>query len=179
MDGFFDDYYNSLVFNQVSHQLSSINGTINDQQLGQYFKFLISFHLREQYKRSENEFQSKMEIFKAQRQKLINDEIINLDNELSQIFNNLDQYPTNINDLRQIQFLVLKRGACLECSDSQNGPSNLAMAINRLLHSDLNNINSGNKLFFRLKTEMFKTLIISNSRLLNNRDYYIYTDDTV
>ena len=173
-----NDYYNSIVFYEVSHHLSSINGTVTEQQLSQYFRSIISFHIQEQYKQLGSELQSKLMMFQAQRQQLTDDEIIDVDNQLNQVFNNLRQYPININDLRQIQFLVHKRGARLECDDSKNSSFNFAMAINRLLHHDLNNMKCNNKQLFHLLTQLFKTLIISNPHLLKNEDYYIYTGYT-
>ncbi|CAF3942968.1 unnamed protein product [Rotaria sp. Silwood1] len=176
---FFDSYYNSAVFHKVSHELSVVNGTVNEQQLHQCFQSLMAFHIHQLYKQSGDELQSNLTTFKVLRQQLTNDEIIDVDNELYQTFTDLQYNPINIDGMKQIEFLVLKRGARLECSDSENSTFNLAMAINRLLHFDLSNMSSNDQQLFHLKTRMFKALISSNPRLLSNRDYFIYTGCTV
>ncbi|CAF1061827.1 unnamed protein product [Didymodactylos carnosus] len=175
----FDNYYNSAVFHKVSHELSVVNGTVNEQQLHQCFQSLMSFHVQQLYKQSGDELQSNLTTFKVLRQQLTNDEIIDVDKELYQTFTNLQYTPMNIDGMKQIEFLVLKRGARLECSDSEQSAFNLAMAINRLLHFDLSNMNSNNQQLFHLKTQMFKAVISSNPRLLSNQDYFIYSVCTV
>jgi hypothetical protein len=75
----------------------------------------------------------------------------------------------NINDLKQMKFLVLTRGIYFQCDDSENTLFNLAKEIIQVLLSTLNNINSSNKEFLHEVTEMFKVFIVFN------RDWYIYS----
>ncbi|CAF1395676.1 unnamed protein product [Adineta steineri] len=174
-----NDYYNSNVFHEVSHKLLIINHTIHEDELDQYFQMLISFHIQQLYKQLGNEYQSNLIKFQIQRQCLTNDEIIDVDDELNEIFLNLNHYPINITDINQIEYLVHKRGARLQCNESEQSSFNFTKAINYLLSQDVSNNNCNNKQFYYLLTRMFKTLIVSNYDLLNNRDFYIYSIRTV
>jgi hypothetical protein len=94
-----------------------------------------------------------------------------------------------MNAIQQIESLVLDKAARLQCDDHATSQFNLAKAINHFLLRHLNKTYSstqslGNLAFYILNnihfidqslfnpiTQMFKTLIISNTRLLNNRDH--------
>ncbi|CAF0985825.1 unnamed protein product [Adineta steineri] len=81
-----DDYYNSNVFHKVSHQLFIINDTINDDELCQYLQMLMSFHIQQLYKQLGNEFQSNLTAYQVQH--LTNNDIIDIDKDLFEIFSN-------------------------------------------------------------------------------------------
>jgi hypothetical protein len=85
----------------------------------------------------------------------------------------------SIEATRQVKSLVLTRGTGLQCDDDELGGFNLAEAINQLLIHHFNNINSVSRQFIYRITQMFKALIMSNTRLLKNRDYNDYKRSTV
>jgi hypothetical protein len=144
-DGTCDDYTNSVVLQDVSRQLSSINTQANEPQLRQCFQSLIMFHIKEQSTRLRNEFQLNLMAFETMRQHI------------------------SIEATRQVESLVLTRGTGLQCDDDELGGFNLAEAINQLLIHHFNNINSVSRQFIYRITQMFKAFIMSNTRLLKNR----------
>ncbi|CAF1590667.1 unnamed protein product, partial [Didymodactylos carnosus] len=167
-----DYYYNSMLFRDVSQQLSSLTTTTeNDKQLHQCLQSLVVFHINERYKQMEHEFQSRIRQFQAVRTHLTHEEIDNLDKELKTTFKHLRHYPYPIRHIKQIEFLALNKGARLECDN--NGEFlefNFNRAVNELL---LVNIKTGQyptRRFLNPLVQMFKALIISNPNLLQNKD---------
>ncbi|CAF2785736.1 unnamed protein product [Rotaria sp. Silwood2] len=167
----FDDNYNSVEFQDVSRRLSFVNTTVNEQELDQYFYSLIVFYIRQQYTQLEDQIQSTLEKCQSVRQQFATNEIVDADRQLKKSFNDLLDYPVTRNSVKTIETLVFSRGARLECSDDELNQYNLATAINKLLLIHLNNVHAARPLFIYSVTRMFKALIISNIRLLNNRGY--------
>jgi hypothetical protein len=163
-----DDYYNSEIFQQVSKQLLSINTTLDEKNLSQVLQPLISFHIQQKYIQSGHELQSSLAKFKSLRQQLTNDEILKLDHELKTQFNSLKNPPKTVEYIKHIKSLILAKGARLECDDYELGEFNLAKAVNERLLSYIRRETSEPINTF---LQLFKTLIISNTSLLKNRDY--------
>jgi hypothetical protein len=164
------------VFQDVSHQLSSINTIVNKEQLRQCLQTLVTFHVREQFIRLGDQVQSKLAIFQVIRQQLTDNEIIDIDNQLRQAFHDLRDNKITLKSIRHIESLVHTKAACLQCDDSASGYFNLAKALNHLLLCHLNNVHSVKRPFIHSITQMFKTLILSNTRLLLNRARTEYDD---
>jgi hypothetical protein len=165
-----NDYYNSKIFQQVSQQLSSTNTTINEEDLNQLLQPLISFHIRQRYTQLGQEFQSILSNFQSIRQQLTNDERLKVDHELKTQFNELHRISA-IDNIKNITSLVLRKGARLVCDDYELGEFNLAKAINQQFLSHINDIESQNLPLINSSLRLFKTLIVSNTSLLANRDY--------
>ncbi|CAF1024385.1 unnamed protein product [Adineta steineri] len=111
-----DGYYNSNVFHEVSHQLFIINDTINDDELCQYLQMFMSFHIQQ----LGNESQSNLTAYQVQRECLTNNDIIDVDKDLYETFFNLNYYPINIIDMNQIEYLVHKKRARVQCFASEH-----------------------------------------------------------
>jgi hypothetical protein len=165
-----NDYYNSEIFQQVSQQLSSINTTINEENLGQLLQPLISFHIRQRYIQLGEKFRSTLAKFQLIRQQLTNDERSKVDHELKTQFNKLDRTPT-IDSIKYITSLVLRKGARLECDDYELGLLNLTKGVNERILCDINKTESHTLVSINSVLQLFKSLIVSNTSLLNNRDY--------
>jgi hypothetical protein len=184
------DYYKSNVFENVCYKLSSMHSPINEQELHQCFESLVYFHIKERFKRLGEEVQSNLATFQTIRQQLSDSEIIDIDNQLRNLFFDLKTNDLTIESIKQIESLVLTKAARLECDNHEISQFNIAKALNELLLHYLNKTYSSNQsltncLFYMLNyskirssslslinpiTQMLKTLIISNTRLLNNRD---------
>jgi hypothetical protein len=162
----FTDYYKSDVFENVSYQLSCMHSPINDQQLRQCLQSLVTFHIHEEFIRLQNQVQSKLVAFERIRQRLSDIEIVDRDNQLREIFFDLKNNKITNKTIKQIESLIVTNGARLQCDNYELNQFNLAKALNRFLFCYLNNIHS----VHRSLIQMFKTLIVSNTRVLMNRD---------
>jgi len=117
-----------------------------------------------------DQVQSKLVVFKAMRQQLSDAEIVDLDNQLRNIFFDLQGNVITIKSIEQIESLVLTKAARLQCDNYELNQFNLAKALNQLLLRHLNNVHSVKRPLIEPIIKMFKTLIISNTRVLMNRD---------
>jgi hypothetical protein len=147
-----------------------MHSPINEQQLRQCFQLLVTFHVREQFMRSQEEVQSKLAAFKTMRQRLFDAEIVDLDNPLRKLFFDLQNNGITIKSIKQIESLIFTSAARLQCDNYEPNQFNLAKALNQLLLRHLNNVHSVKRPLIQPITQMFKILIISNTRLLMNRD---------
>jgi hypothetical protein len=155
------DYYQSDVFQNVA-----MHSSIDDQQLRQCFQSLVTFHIHEEFLRLQNQVQSKLAAFENMRQQLSDIEIVDRDNQLRKIFFNLQDTKITNKSIQQIQSLIVNNAARLQCDNYEFNQFNFAKALNRFLLCNLNN----NHLVQYQLIQMFKTLIISNPRILMNRD---------
>jgi hypothetical protein len=169
-----DDYYNSNSFHDVSEQLLSLKPTENAQQLRQCLESLVAFHIQRKYQQSTDELELGLAHVQSIRMHLTDDELQKIDMELKEIFNDLPNSSKPMKNIKQIQSLVLTKGARLECTDSEYGNFNLADAVNKLLLDMIdNNDQSKSQYFINSLVKMFKTLIISNLSLLHNQSYVV------
>jgi hypothetical protein len=76
------------------------------------------------------------------RQQLSDAEIVDLDNQLRNIFFDLQNNIITIKSIEQIESLILTRAARLQCDNYQPNQFNLAKALNQLLLRHLNNVHS-------------------------------------
>ncbi|CAF1352136.1 unnamed protein product [Rotaria sordida] len=166
-----DDYYNSEVFQQLSKQLLSINTTVDEQKLSSILQTLLSFHIKQKYIQLGHEFQLYLENFKFIRQSLTNDEIIKIDHKLKIEFDSLYNDSIRIESIKLIKSFVLTKGACCTCDDYELCRFNLTKAVNELFLSHINDIQLKYSISINSFLQLFKILIISNTSLINNRDY--------
>ncbi|CAF1084872.1 unnamed protein product [Didymodactylos carnosus] len=169
-----DEYYNSVVFHDVSQQLSSLKTTKNDQQLRQCLQSLVTFHVKQMFNRSKDQLQSNIEQFQSIRKHLSDTEIDDLDKKLEKTFMGLNEYFQLSKNIKRIEFLVLVKGARLKCDDSDQVEFNFAKAVHRLLLANINSTQSVTHRFSNSLVRMFKILLISNPDLLKNREYNGY-----
>ncbi|CAF1348586.1 unnamed protein product [Rotaria sordida] len=166
-----DDYYNSEVFQQLSKQLLSINTTVDEEKLSSILQTLLSFHIKQKYIQLGHEFQLYLENFKFIRQSLTNDEIIKIDHKLKIEFDSLYNDSIRIESIKLIKSFVLTKGACCTCDDYELCRFNLTKAVNELFLSHINDIQLKYSISINSFLQLFKILIISNTSLINNRDY--------
>ncbi|CAF3635622.1 unnamed protein product [Rotaria sp. Silwood1] len=166
-----DDYYNSEVFQQLSKQLLSINTIVDEQKLASILQTLFRFHIKQKYIQLGYEFQSFLENFKTIRQSLTHDEIVKVDHELKIEFDRLYNGPIRIEYIKLIKSLILTKGASCACDDYELCRFNLTKAVNELFLSHINDTESKCSISINSFLQLFKILIISNTSLINNRDY--------
>ncbi|UJR19678.1 hypothetical protein I4U23_022812 [Adineta vaga] len=113
--GNFDYYYDSHVFRGVTEELFSMKHSITDQQLRQCFQ--------------------------SKYRKCFNDEqLLEANNELKEIFNKLLSKPLSKGDIKRVESLIFLRGARLECPDNHvSDDLNLAKAFNKLFFAHIDN----------------------------------------
>ena len=187
-DTILTDYYKSDVFQNVSSRLSCMHAPINAQELHQCFESLVRFNIKERFRQLGEEVQSSLALFQTIREQLSDAEIVDIDNQLRTLFFDLQNKNITIESIKQIESFVLTKAARLQCGDHETSQFNLAKAVNQFLLYNLNktysdkqssmdsivhildNIYYGGQSLINPITQMFKTLIISNTRLLNNRD---------
>ncbi|CAF3715796.1 unnamed protein product [Rotaria sp. Silwood1] len=139
-----NDYYDSNSFCEISQQFASLTTIDHDKQLHQYIQSLVSSYIEEKYKRSGVRCQSGIKQFQIIRKHLTDVEISNLDNELKETFNELrstlcsvcaycKEEPRfnskSVMTMKRIGFLVLTKGARLECHDDDSHEFNFANAV--------------------------------------------------
>ncbi|CAF1102857.1 unnamed protein product [Rotaria sp. Silwood1] len=175
-----DYYYQSKEFYDVSQQLLSLKITENDEQLRQCFQSLVTFHITYKYQQSIDLLESNIKYFQSVRMHLTHDAIYNLDNELQKIFLDLQTCSKPMKNFKQIEFLILIKGAKLECLDSECLKFNFVQAVNHLLLANITNVQFVSQQYMSSLVQMFKVLIISNPTLLynqiniNHSDYLVY-----
>lgn len=166
-----DDYYNSYLFH-ISEQLLSLKPTEITPQLRQCLESLVAFHIRHKYNHSIKELELGLAHVQSIRMNLTDDELQKIDMELKEVFDDLQNSSKPMKNIKQIQSLVLTKGARLECSDTEYNNFNFAdAAIRFLIDIDSNENQSTSQYFINSLVKMFKTLIISNLSLLHNRAY--------
>ncbi|UJR13341.1 hypothetical protein I4U23_000359 [Adineta vaga] len=167
------DYYSSDVFQQVSQQLLSINKSIDNEQLSQVLKPLISYHIQQKYIEFGDELELSRINFECLRQQLSDDddEIVQLDEELKTKFDDLRSTSMTKECIKQIKTLVLTKGARLEFDNYELSEYNFTKAVNQRLIAYITSSNSENSEIINSFLQLFKTLIISNPSLLENKDY--------
>jgi hypothetical protein len=161
-----DYYYKSDLFHDICQQLSSLKIIENGQQLRQYLQPLVAFHIQHKYKQSADQIELGLAHIQSIRMYLTDDEIDKLDAELEEIFMNLKECSEPMKNIKRIQSLVLTKGARLECPDLD---FNLADAVKHLLIENIDKDQPTSQQFINSLVQMFKSLIISNLKLLNNR----------
>jgi len=166
-----NDYYNSDIFQQVSEQLLSINTTIDEETFCRLLQPVLTFHIKQKYIQLGHEFQSSLLKFKSIRQQLTNDEILKVDDELKTQFDSLCGISITMKTIKHIKSLVLIKGARLECDDYELCRFNFAKAINEQILSHINSTKAESSRSINSIIQLFKTLLISNTSLLKNRDY--------
>ena len=164
------DYHQSEVFQQVFQQLSTRKTAIDQNELDQLLQPLVSFHIQQRYKEFGEEFRVLSSKFQCIRQEHSQEELREIDQELKKEFSSSDHIPTIVGIKRSIS-LVLTKGARLVCEDYELGEHNLAKAINQQLLIYINNIQFQPLSMIYLSVRLFKVLLVSNTSLLNNRDY--------
>lgn len=177
-------YYDSDSFQTIVQRISSLSTTNNDQQLRTYLRSFISSYIREIYNQSRNEFQSNTKQFQNIREHLTEDETFTVDAELKKTFRDLQstlccvcQYCReeprftfeSIINMKRIEFLVLNKGARLQCDDNDSYEFNFARALQQLLLANVKNVRSAPQRFINPLIRMFKALICSNPMLLKNK----------
>ena len=177
----FNLYYNSVFFNDISRQLLS-SGTIgNDKQLRLYFQSLMTFHIENSWKELKDQYQSNRKRFQSARAKLSQEATSNLDLELSEMFESYndvvhstskDVYLQSTKYIEQIESLVLKQGARLECDDHPS--NNFAYAVKEWLFRDMYTSRPTSRRRINAVTRILKILLISNPNLIENR-VHVYT----
>lgn len=168
-----DYYYESDLFYDINQQLVSEKVIKNNQQFRQCLQSLVAFHIKNKYYQSIDQLELDLAQFQSIRMDLTDDEIHEIDEELEKRFRNLKDSSYPMNDIKQIQFLVRTKGARLECSDDENVDFNLADAINCLLLHNMNKNQPTSQQYISSLVQMFKSLIISNLKLLHNRSYSV------
>jgi hypothetical protein len=99
------------------------------------------------------------------------DEIEKFDTELEKTFIDLQKCSNPMKNIKQIQSLILSKGARLDYPHSEYLDFNFADAVNRLLIDKINDDRPTSQRFINFLVQMFKSLIISNLNLLYNRSY--------
>ncbi|CAF1000934.1 unnamed protein product [Rotaria magnacalcarata] len=166
-----DDYYNSQVFQQSYQQLLSINTRIDEQELSLILQRLLSFHIQQKYIQLGLEFQLLQEKFEVTRQSFTHGDITQLDNELKRTF---DSFSINHASKKSIEFmksLVYTKGARCNCDDYELCRFNLTKTVNEHVLCLVNNLSYQSSISANSYFELFKALLISNSSLINNKDY--------
>ncbi|CAF3348847.1 unnamed protein product [Rotaria socialis] len=166
-----DDYYNSQVFQQSYQQLLSLNTRIDEQELSLILQRLLSFHIQQKYIQLRHEFQLLQEKFELTRQSFTHSDITQLDNELKRTFDSFSQNQTSTNSIELIKSLVYTKGARCDCDDYELCRYNLTKIVNEHVLSLVNNLSYQSLISANSYFELFKALLISNSSLINNRDY--------
>ncbi|CAF2950824.1 unnamed protein product [Rotaria sp. Silwood2] len=166
-----DHYYDSPLVRMLSEKLCLLRSHNLKTELRSCFQKLVTFHIQEQYRQVEYEFLSNREQYQSIRANLDAEEIRFRDLTLKKAFNELKSHSTTLENIQQLKTFVLRKGARLECTDSELGKFNLANAINQYLLAYFNTLRNSNWQCLNSLVEMFKVLIISNPNLIKNKDY--------
>jgi hypothetical protein len=166
-----NDYYNSETFQQVFQRLSSINTTIDEKNLSGLLQPLVSFRIQQKYIQLGHEVQSSVAKFKAIRQQLSGDEIMEVDQELKTQCERVMYTWMTVEDFKYIESLVLVKGACSVCDCSESHQLNLIVFLNQTLLLYINKPYLAGSIGCNSFLQLFKTLIISNISSIKNRDY--------
>ena len=165
-----NDYYQSDIFRQIVQQLSTVKTAIDRDEVDRIFQPLIRFHIQQRYNELGEEFRLASSKFRSIREQFSDDERRELDRQLKIQFQTSTRTST-IDDIQRLISFVLRKGARLVCDDYELGEHNLAKAINQQLLIHIDNIQFHSLSMINLSVRLFKTLLISNTSLLNNRDY--------
>ncbi|CAF1519146.1 unnamed protein product [Didymodactylos carnosus] len=159
------DYYCRCIFQKVSQ--SDNNRCQTEEQIRSSLQSLVLLQMRDGYTSFEQEIKSQTEQYELIREQLINDEAVAVDNELYDVFRNLEHNSMNAAHIEQtcslINSLVMAKGARLKCDDYELARFNFAKAVNTFL---LFAIASPTKLKqtesrrFKSVVEIFKLLLI-------------------
>lgn len=188
-------YYNSASFQDVVQQLSSLKATDNDEALRRCFQSLVASFVTEKYNRLDHQFQTNMERFQLKRLHLTDiDYITSLDEELQEAFYCVPieicpecpycSWEPNfysksiIIAMKRVEFLILTKGAHLECDDTDDCESSFAQTVNKWLLAKVTTTRCGDKIFVNPLIGMFKALIISNPILLKHKTYTNYNTES-
>lgn len=169
-DKVIEKYYSSVIFQTISQRIASINTTANSEKLRQYLQSLIVFHLKEGSIQLEFQIESIRQEHESARSAQISTGVTEPDDVIKFIFNDLAHKFDLTRYITLIRSLVLHKGARLECDNYRLVGFNLATAINRKslirFHASTLKTSSLDYSFI----EMFKVLLISNPKLVMNRD---------
>ncbi|CAF3882917.1 unnamed protein product [Adineta steineri] len=160
-----DNYHNCHIFQEVS-----MKNSITEEQLHLCFQSLVAFYINEQYIQLGKDFELNTENIETIRKSFTNEELLNVNNELKNLFNDLSHRVLHKSDVKRIEWLIFQRGACLECNDHHFEYFNLAKALNKFLFAHIDNTRSITRQYAHSIVELFKLLILSNANLLKNRD---------
>lgn len=166
-------YYQTELFHETAEKLLSLKPTENAQQLRQYLEPLVAFHLKYRFHQATDEVELGLAHHQSIRMQISDDELQKVDGELKAVFKDLQTSSEPLKTIKQILFLVLTKGARLECTNSEYDEFNFTDAVKRLLLEKINNNQPISQYFIKLLVQMFKTLIISNLTLLHNRSYAV------
>ena len=80
--------------------------------------------------------------------------------------------------MKRVEFLILIKGAHLECDGTDDCESSFAQAVNKWLLAKVTTTRCGDQRFINPLIRMFKVLIISNPILLKNKTYTDYNTES-
>ena len=165
------DNYQCDVYQSFSHACHSMKTAVDEEGVFRLLQPLSAFHLQNRFAQLGHDVQSSLGKLRSCRQQWTHAELSLADSELSEHFPARSVYSITTESIKQMENLVWTRGASLRCDPYELGQFNLTKAVNECLLSRLDVNTPRCWVDIDSVMQLFRTLILSNPSLLQNRDY--------